>query len=346
MTEAIVTEATILLDFGGSLVRAVADTQSWIDRLRQAFSTFVCDARAAKPDFELMFRETTAPAWARDLPLTWEGRLPDGFMGRIYEAEGSAVLEVDDGGIVVIDHQKRNAVAEFRPGSHASFFGSAVMLVVESALAAKGQYMIHAACLIEKRSGRAALFCVPSGGGKTTTAMTLAHDGFSLMTDDASVLVHGSARPQVWGFPRALKVHRRTAELLPWLGTLPDRWDEDGEQGVTLDSLAGRIDVAGLEPVELAAIFQLGPRSAGGHSISVQPKAEMLFAIAHDNVAWRPAGMVPKAVRRFDAFAQAVAQVPTFNISAGTDLATLPALVAAAMNRAAQPAESLLENVR
>ena len=67
----------------------------------------------------------------------------------------------------------------------------------------------------------------------------------------------------------------------------------------------------------------------------------MLFAIAHDNVAWRAAGMVPTEIERFNAFAQTVAQVPTFVISAGTELATLPALVAAAMNRSMQPGGTL-----
>lgn len=333
------TEAPLLLDLGGSLLRATADAGPWIEGLRRAFSGFIADAPDARPDFELTIRETATPPLVRDLPLTWDGRLPDGFMGRVFETDGKAVLEVDDGGVVSIDHRAHTALAEFRPGSQAKFFGSAVMLVVEAALAARDQHMVHAACLIEKRSGRAALFCVPSGGGKTTTALTLAHDGFSLMTDDASVLLAGAARPRVWGFPRPLKVHHRTAALLPWLGTLPDRWDENGEQGLALAGLADRLDISGREPVELGAIFKLGPRSPGGHSISPLPKSDMLFAIAHDNVAWRAAGMVPRAVRRFDVFARAVAQVPTFAISAGVELATLPGLVAAAMDRSMQPAE-------
>lgn len=336
------TETTILLDFAGSRFRVTADAASWIDRLHQAFSGFVSDDPVATPHLELTIRETSTPSWARDLPLTWEGQLPDGYAGRVFEADGLAVLEVADGGVLAIDHVERKAVAEFRPGSDARFFGSAVMLVVNAALAAGGQHMVHAASLIEKRSGRAVLICVPSGGGKTTTALALARDGFSLMTDDASALIPDAARPHVWGFPRALKVHRKTAELLPWLGNLPDRWDENGEQGIAIDGLAGRIDVAARrEPVELAAIFQLGPRSAGDHAISLLPKSEMLVAIAHDNVAWRPAGMVPRAVRRFDAVAQAVAQVPTFIISAGAELATLPALVAAAMDRCTPTAGNL-----
>jgi hypothetical protein len=325
------TKHTVVFDFCGVRMRVTADARPWIDKLCQAFPPFVEPVPEAA-DFAVTISESTPPAVTHDLPLTWEGVQPDGFKGRIFETDRSAVLEVEDGGFVVIDHAERTATANFRPESYAQFFGTAVMLIVDAALAAGGQQLVHGACLLEKQCKRAVLICVPSGGGKTTTALALAHGGFSLMTDDASVLVPSALRPRVWGLPRALKVHRRTAELLPWVGPLPERWDEHGEQGVTLESLADRIEAAAPEPVELGAIMLLGPRSASGHQVVPLRKAEMLTAMAHDNVAWRPAGMVPKALRRFDVFANIVAKVPTFRISAGTELASLPALVAAVMN--------------
>ncbi len=326
------TDTTTMFDFRGARMRVTADNRVWIDRLHQSFPGFVEHTVTSTNDFALTIRETTEPVQTPDLPLTWEGRQPDGFMGRVFESEGVAALELEDGGFVIIDHANRTAVAHLRPQSRNQFFGSAVMLIVDAALNAGGQQLVHGACLVEQRSGRAVLICVPSGGGKTTTSLALAHDGFSLMTDDASVLVPDALQPRIWGLPRALKVHRRTAELLPWVGPLPDRWDENGEQGVSLDRLAGRIAVMPAEPVELGAIMLLGPRSAGEHSVTSLPKGEMLVAMAHDNVAWRPAGMISKALLRFDVFARTVTQVPTFVISAGLDLATLPALVAAAMN--------------
>ncbi len=326
------TEKTTSFDFHGARMRATADNRVWIDRLHQAFPNFVEHAVTPTHDFALTIRETMEPVPTPDLPLTWEGRQPDGFMGRVFETEGVAALEIEDGGLVVIDHFRRTAVAHLRPQSHNQFFGSAVMLIVDAALNAGGQQLVHGACLVEQRSGRAVLICVPSGGGKTTTALALAHDGFSLMTDDASVLIPDAMQPRLWGLPRALKVHRRTAELLPWVGPLQNRWDDNGEQGISLESLAGRIAVIPTEPVELGAIMLLGPRSAGEHSVTSLPKGEMLVAMAHDNVAWRPAGMISKALLRFDVFAKTVTQAPTFVISAGLDLASLPALVAAAMN--------------
>ncbi|MBA3448756.1 MAG: hypothetical protein H0T56_14355 [Pseudaminobacter sp.] len=326
------TESSTRFDFGGAGLSVTANSSAWTDWLRRSFPTFIDDAPARADDFTLNVIETRNPGPGPKLPLTWAGHLPDGFMGRVSEMEGVAVLEVEGGGVTVIDHRKRAAAAHVRPASYAQFFGSAVMLVVDAAIAAGDQQLVHGASLVEKKSGRAVLICVPSGGGKTTTALALAHDGFSLMTDDASVLIPDATRPQVWGLPRMLKVHRNTARLMPWVGPLPDIWDANGEQGLSLDSLAGRIDVAAPGPAELGAVFLLGPRSPGPHRVSPLPKAEMLIAVSHDNVAWRAAGMVSKALLRFDVLARTIALAPTFRIEAGPDLASLPGLVVAAVN--------------
>jgi hypothetical protein len=331
------TDHRMVLEFQGSRLLVEADERAWLERLVRAFPAFGGESGGRPHDFALTIRETDAPPKPHGLPLTWAGLQPDGYAARISEQDELVILELEDGGTVVIDHDARTAVASLRPGSYAQFFGSPLMLVLQSALAASGQRLIHAACLVERRSGRAVLICVPSGGGKTTTALALAHDGFALITDDAAVLVPDESRPRVWGLPRPLKVHRVTAQLLPWIGPLPDRWDENGEQGVTLESLAGKIEVAPPEPVELGAMFELGPRSADGHKIAPLPKPDMLVGLAHDNVAFRAAGMLPTTLKRYQAFARAVSQAPTFRISAGPDLASLPSMVAAAMNAAAGP---------
>lgn len=319
------TERTVTFDFCGARLRVTADADIWIERLCRAFKSFLMnDASYSTREFRLTIHETATPEVFHQLPLTWEGRQSDGHLGRVFENERMAILEVMNGGISVIDHEAGTAHAYLRPGSQAQFFGSAVMLIVDAALTAAGQVLVHGASLIEPQSGIAILIVVPSGGGKTTTSLALARGGFRLMTDDASVLQPDRLRPRVWGMPRALKVHRRTAELLPWVGPLSDKWDENGEQGVSLEALGDRIAIATPAPVDLGAIILLGPRSEDCSHISPLAKSEVLMAIAHDNVAWRPTGMTPKAVRRFEAFARTVAQVPAFHLSAGIDLASLP----------------------
>jgi hypothetical protein len=147
------------------------------------------------------------------------------------------------------------------------------------------------------------------------------------MTDDASIVVPGAGALRAWGLPRALKVHRQTAKLLPWLRILPDKWDEAGEQGVQYEKLSGSIEVAAPTAAQLGAIFLLGPRAAGPHRIAAMRKPELLIAMAHENVAWRPAGMVPRAVVKFKALAEAVARVPAYSLNVAPELATLPALL-------------------
>ena len=47
-----------------------------------------------------------------------------------------------------------------------------------------------------------------------------------------------------WGLPRDLKVHRNTAEMMPWLKPyLKGKWNDEGEQAVTRAALSDRIRV-------------------------------------------------------------------------------------------------------
>ena len=315
------------LDFFGCRLRIMADSEIWTERFRQIFSAFSVSPDGTF-DFELKIQEAEAPIIGPGIPLTWTGRQPDGLHGRLYEDDHTTISDVEGDCVTFIDHSARTAVAYVRQDGHNLFFGSALMLVVDAALSARDRHLVHGACLIERQSGRAILICVPSGGGKTTTALALSHDGFDLMTDDSSVMMPVQERPEIWGLPRAPKVHRRTAELLPWIGPLPDRFDENGEQAVSLEMLGGRIGLVSPVPTELGAIFVLGPRSPDNHRVEPLAKPDALVALAHDNVAWRPSGVLPRATRRFNALAGMIARVPTFQLSTGEELAVLPAQIA------------------
>ena len=321
-------DASLNLDFFGARLRATASEAGWLEGLATQFAAFVAADTGSADAFRLQIQETPNPEVASDISMTWEGEMPDGRHGMVFESDDRAVLKIEDSVVLTIDRAKREALALVRPGSHAAFSTSPVMFVLDAVLTAGGQQFMHAACLVEKSTGGGVLICVPSGGGKTTTSLALCHDGFALMTDDTSVVAPGADGPLVWGLPRALKVHRKTAELLPWVGPLSDKWDRNGEQAVPLASIEDRIAVMKPKPTRLAAIFLLGPRSSQGHVVSRLSKADMLVAIAHDNVPWRPAGMTSKALRSFAIMAQAVADVPAFVISAGEELSTLPAMVA------------------
>jgi hypothetical protein len=324
------TDAALMLDFFGARMLVCGD-RKWLGPVRATFADFVADDPRLAAGFNVKIQEIANTHIEHGLPLTYEGPMADGNHCRIYESESRVVIEVPDGGVTVIDHAGRRAEAQLLPGSQSKFFGSVFMTIIDAALVAGGQQLTHAASLVDARSGKAILFCVPSGGGKTTTSLALAHDGFSLMSDDASVLVPDQDGFQVWGMPRALKVHVKTADLLPWVGPLEAIWDENGEQGVELHTLRGRIGIAPVKPAPLGAIVLIGPRSQAGNVVKPAAKPDILVALAHDNVAFRAAGMTPKAMRSYGVYARAVANVPTFELNAGTDLDALPLVLMEAL---------------
>ncbi len=296
--------------------------------MARAFPEFVTTAsRQGGNSFRVRIRETDRLPDAPDFPMTWEGIMSDGFAGRIYESDDAAFLIVEDKVAALLAHAEGRAEVYTKPGSEREFFVSASIPIVDSALAIENQHLVHAGCLVGERSGKAILICAHSGAGKTTTSIALARRGFALMTDDASVIVPGNGQPRVWALPRDLKVHRKTAELLPWIGPLADVWDANGEQGIPVAALRDRMAVIDPEPVELGAIVLLGTRSAAGHSLSPMSKPEMLVALAHDNVAQRTAGMTAKARHQFDVLADVVSRVPGFMLNAGEELDTLPELM-------------------
>jgi hypothetical protein len=192
---------------------------------------------------------------------------------------------------------------------------------------------------------RALLLCAPSGGGKTTTALALALGGFGLITDDAIVLQPQGFRESkialAWGLPRALKLHRRTAELLPIVKPiLKTNWDRAGEQtpqAATLSRVALTVPPV---PIPVAAIAVLRGRSEGGHRLAPIEKARALQHVAEDNVRRSRQGVPSQDVKRFAALGSLIATTPTFQLRVGEPLASLADYVAAAVSDLAQEKRS------
>lgn len=325
------------LDFLGAGL-TIYGRQNWLEDLAETFSPFVTREPLDSAPFVLKLEERASLEAPPSFDLTWDGTLPEGHQSKIYESDEEAVQYVEDSARLRIDYVAGRGEAQLLPGAWKHFHLLSIFLVVSAAMLRKGLHLLHAACLTHDATGRDLLIFVKSGGGKTTTSLALAHKGFTLSTDDASVLLDGEDTPMVWGIPRNMKVHINTARMLPWLGAFPDSWNRFGEQAVKLSQLEGLIGMVDRpRPNRLGAILFLGDRSGGDHLLRSMPKADALVAIAHDNVAWRPAGMTIRAQERFSALAGMVAQVPTFELSAGRDLATLPELISSAMLRSCAP---------
>lgn len=93
--------------------------------------------------------------------------------------------------------------------------------------------MIHAACVA--RNGSAALFCGPSGAGKTCLAYACARNGWSFVSGDAAHLRRDSVEPLVIGRPSSLRLRSSASELFPELRGHPAIERPNGKCDFELD---------------------------------------------------------------------------------------------------------------
>jgi hypothetical protein len=213
-------------------------------------------------------------------------------------------------------------------GEEARLNGTAFFHALDAALVAGGQTLIHAAAatLPDRRS--AILIFAPSGTGKTTVSLALLHAGYGVYSDDTAVIRRDDGQHQVWGVPRAFKVHRQTARLFPWLGEhLTDSWDAHGEQLLSMDSAGklGRIEAA--QPREVAAVIRLNERSAGEHVLRRLPKNEALVSLSADNLRTGAGGMPQFMQSRFGVLTALIQEAATFELTTGDDMERLGAFV-------------------
>ena len=323
---------SLVLDFEGAVLRISASNARWTQLLASGYNWFLSGATDVR-GFSLSIEEDERPRVPEAFPLTWSGRLVEGTEGRLYETEDTWTVELPGYGHASINFTQKQASIVARPDSCKAFMYTPLTAVVDAALSTQGQRMLHAACLGVPNAPSSILLCAPSGFGKTTTSLTLAHGGFGFMADDTSVVLKDDARWMVWGLPNQVKVHRRTAELLPWIGDLPDNWNAEDEQGVHIDNLRHAFQVTKHPPRPLAAVVMLGERTGGAHQISSLSRAEALMRIAQDNVSNSPTGVKPWSQSQFAVYADLVRRNPVLQLRVGSDLTTLAPMLEQALAR-------------
>jgi hypothetical protein len=318
--------SSLVLDFEGAVLRISASNPQWTQMLASGYNWFVSDA-ATESGFSLGIEEDECPRVPEAFPLTWSGHLLEGAAGHLYETEDTWTVELSGFGHATINYAEKQASIVAKPGSFDAFKYTPITAIVDAALSTQGQRILHAACLGIPNAPSSILLCAPSGFGKTTTSLALAHGGFSFMADDASVMFKSDERWMVWGLPNQIKIHRRTAELLPWIGPLPANWNAEGEQGVHVDTLRDAFQVRKHPARPLRAVVMLGERTDGPHDIRPVSRAEALLQIAQDNVSNSPTGVKPWSQSQFSLYADLVRRNPVLQLRVGADLETLaPAL--------------------
>lgn len=287
-------------------------------------------AEPVEPDFHLGITETETLDEAPNGSLVFAGEVPEDGSCRMIEDGGTIHLVFPERQTVAINGEEGWAERRIRPGTKAAWTSS--MLVLDAALDAGGQHMLHTAGLTLPDQDAVVLIHAPSGTGKTTTSLALATQGFGLCSDDAMIVNVASGKVVAWGLPRAVKIHKKTAQMIPQVAPcLGQTWDRNGEQPVSLERLAGIVRVENASARPVAALLHLARSANSQTRLVAMARTDAMVALAVDNVRTGMTGLLPMQKRRLATIAGLVNSVPTFQLEVGARPTDAAALIRAAL---------------
>lgn len=305
--------------------------------LLEGLDYFLAERRMPVPD---------APTFLLDITVGAPGNVPDGaeilYHGPLHDEGNCVFARTADSYWLVFPG---TASLRIRPGARTAEIvatadglrhthGSMIALALEFVLDADGQQVVHCAGLSFPGSDRVLLLCAPSGTGKTTTALALARAGFALAADDAMVLRKPGDEIRAWGLPRAVKIHQHTVEMLPWLNAVTGPgWDAAGEQALARATLKPlfQTDDRTLRVTDILLL-----RRGTGPDTMIRPfeKAEMLAALAADNLRNSAAGPTSLQMRRYAMLANVVNFASTQELTISPGMVSLPGVIRTLLDQA------------
>jgi hypothetical protein len=281
-----------------------------------------------RPGFSVDIVETLQLQENPEGKLAFDGEVPVDGHCRMIDA-GSVFHLVFPGQQTLSIHDGESR-AEIRLHPDSKIKWTLLMMVLDAALDADSQHMLHTAGLTLPGTDGLVLIHAPSGTGKSTTSLALASRGFGLCSDDVMILKTGGQGITAWGMPRKVKVHRNTAAMLPFVGPcLGEKWDAEGEQAVSLDCLGEIIRVEDVRARPVAALLHLARSANTETRLLAMARADAMVALAADNVRTGMTGLLPLQKRRMAMIAALVKAVPTFTLEVGSSPADAAALIQA-----------------
>ena len=219
-----------------------------------------------------------------------DGTFPEGIPFILTDQHGRRALSIPDRLTMTSQRAERSTHILVTPAGVSTLQGTVTFWLINEILAACHRYLLHGACLVKTKTNEAFALFAPSGTGKTTTALALARNGLGVAGDDALVLESDTDGFYVWGIPRPIKVHHRSADLLPWLQPVLKNWEAD-EQAIRLGDLKQIVTVASASRRRCAEVIVLARPNMGGHWAEAITKTETLIRILTDNLRIAPAGL-------------------------------------------------------
>lgn len=262
----------------------------------------------------------------------YEGPILDEGEAQFWQGPDARVLVFPGIISLSLSDKAREASIIVAPGAEERIVMTCGQLALQAALLAANQFLVHAAGLTLP-DGRVALIFGKSGAGKTTSTLALAAGGLGLCSDDAMACNVSGERPTAWGMPRSLKVHRRTAQMLPWVQPLlSGEWSAEDERPVALAALRTTVSVESIAAREIAALFILERSGEATSRCEPVNRAEVLALAAADNVRSTRAGVPAGERELFKRLGELVRAVPTYRLSAGSNPTDLAPVMLAALN--------------
>ena len=253
----------------------------------------------------------------------FEGPLPEGLPCVMVEESGLRRLVTPGHFAVSFRRDARRTDVAFVPGAEQHIGGTAAYWILDDVLAAHDQFLLHGGLVVDPVNDCSIAIFAPSGTGKTTTVLALARSGFCCAGDDALVLDVSQDACGMWAVPRQLKVHRKTAALLPWLDPLLTGTWTDDEQAIEINSLQSVVQCASPRRRRVELVIVLKSPNPHDHAVTSITKPEALMLIACDNLRVAPGGVDADNARSLAALGALVARTPVVALSVGPDPASL-----------------------
>jgi hypothetical protein len=283
------------------------------------------------PGFHVDIVETPELQENPEGKLAFDGEVP--LDGHCRMIDAGSVFHLVFPGQQTLSIRDGEGRAEIRLHPDSKIKWTLLMMVLDAALDADGQHMLHTAGLTLPGTDGLVLVHAPSGTGKSTTSLALASRGFGLCSDDVMILNATAQGIAAWGMPRKVKVHRNTAAMLPFVAPcLGEKWDAEGEQSVSLDCLGEIIRVEDVRARPVAALLHLARSTDTETRLLPMARTEAMVALATDNVRTGMTGLLSLQKRRMAMIAALVKAVPTFTLEVGARPAEAAELIRAAVD--------------